>query len=1461
MLAVLSVLFITLVFLPQTAMAKAWKAYVVEDDSTLTFYYDAKWGTRPGTTYDIDDKRTDDREIPAWAGSSTTTPNARITKVVFDSSFKAYKPTSTRNWFLDCTKVVSFEGMENLCTDQVTDMFRMFCGCESLKTIDVSYFNTAKVRYMEYMFAACYKLTTIYCDEDWDDGNNRGAYMFRECNSLKGIAQYQDYEWHEDMANAAKGYFTSKAYVVVNDGTLTFYYGTDRATCTGSKYGIYETWSIKGLEDCPIWTIQYDIKKVVFDKSFQVFKPTTTKKWFSGFGNLSSINSLDYLCTDHVTTMKGMFQNCSSLTYIKMVNFNTSNVTDMSAMFFGCSSLTSLNVSNFDVSKVTNMSEMFYGCTALKNIFCNDDWKSSVLQYHDRMFSGCENLRGEESYNSLKTDASMANPTSGYFKNTLYVLYCENTLTFYNDEYKGGWSRLGKAYFFDENLPDDKSPAWLEQQKNVTKVVFDPSFKTVRPTTMSRWFYGFEKLTTIEGMENLCTDSVENMYYTFKGCSSLTSIDLSHFNTKNVKVMQSMFDGCSDLTTLDVSNFDMSKMINTETMFRNCTDLTTIYSSDDWNSSTLDNSYYMFYNCPNLIGADAYNANNTGASMANPTTGYFTAKTYVEYKDNTLTFYCDNLKATRSGTVYVLDENLPDAKAPAWLKEQKNVTKVVFDSSFKYSRPTTMSRWFYGFENLTTIEGMENLCTDSVVNMAYTFSGCSSLTSIDLSHFSTENVIVMADMFEGCRALTTIDVSNFDMSKMINMESMFHECTALTTIYCNEDWDICSSTWEDGTGMFLFCTKLKGAVEYNEFYTGSSMANPTTGYFTKTAYVVENNGTLTFYCDTKRASRPGTSYSIHDRNVDLNYPAWAGDVSDVNERITKVVFDSSFKNYKPTSTERWFSYCTKIKTIEGIENLITDEVTDMSRMFSGCSALTSINVSNFNTENVTTMKGMFNNCKALASLDLSSFNTANVTDMCAMFLGCAALTTLDVSTVNTAKVTDMEYMFSGCSALTTIYCDNDWNSGTVKYSNDMFIGCTSLTGAVAYGASKVDVSMANPTKGYFTSKVYAVKDGSTLTFYYDENRKSHTGTKIYTITADYDECPAWADNREIQKVVFDSSFKDYKPTTTKGWFYALEELETIEGIENLNTEQVTSMEYMFYYTQMLETIDLTHFNTANVTNMYGMFQDSPKLRTLDLSSFNTEKVTDMASMFSGCFALTTIYCNDDWNSGVVKNSSGMFNACTNLKGAVTYDAKKLDVSMANPTTGYFTIVLRGKIGKGGYATFAVGDVQGTMSDNVEIFTATRNDGKVVLTSRTDYNLPVGGCVMLKGTPGETFIFTGNASAVPEAMPEGQVLTGGSNPYTVNASDDIFALATIDGTSAFYRVKTGVVIPAHKAYLVLTEAGAKSLTMVEMGDETTAIDSVTDSQEQSSAIYNLAGQRVEKMQRGIYIVNGKKVLKK
>ena len=134
--------------------------------------------------------------------------------------------------------------------------------------------------------------------------------------------------------------------------------------------------------------------------------------------------------------------------------------------------------------------------------------------------------------------------------------------------------------------------------------------------------------------------------------------------------------------------------------------------------------------------------------------------------------------------------------------------------------------------------------------------------------------------------------------------------------------------------------------------------------------------------------------------------------------------------------------------------------------------------------------------------------------MTRMFNSCSALTSLDLSNFNTAKVTDTRSMFNTCSALTTIYCNDDLNSSTVTNSTDMFDCCSRLVGAVAYDSSKVDVSMANPTTGYFNEvyKAYALEDGTTLTFYYDGDKDTRTGT-VYGIDDKHPKdanIPAWA---------------------------------------------------------------------------------------------------------------------------------------------------------------------------------------------------------------------------------------------------------------------------------------------------------------------------------------------------------------
>ena len=192
-------------------------------------------------------------------------------------------------------------------------------------------------------------------------------------------------------------------------------------------------------------------------------------------------------------------------------------------------------------------------------------------------------------------------------------------------------------------------------------------------------------------------------------------------------------------------------------------------------------------------------------------------------------------------------------------------------------------------------------------------------------------------------------------------------------------------------------------------------------------------------------------------------------------------------------------------------------------------------------------------------------------------------------------------------------------------------------------------------------------DSSTLTFYGGES----VPDGAYELTVGGN--PSWYESREsVTKVVFDESFKDVRPTSCYKWFRGFSQLTTIEGIENLNTEEVTDMSDMFNGCSGLENLDLSSFNTAEVKDMSYMFGDCRGLENLDLSSFNTAKVENISCMFSYCSDLTTIYVSDGFDTGNVSNSSGMFGGCSNLVGYASYSEDKIDKSMANYTSGYFT---------------------------------------------------------------------------------------------------------------------------------------------------------------------------------------------
>ena len=365
--------------------------------------------------------------------------------------------------------------------------------------------------------------------------------------------------------------------------------------------------------------------------------------------------------------------------------------------------------------------------------------------------------------------------------------------------------------------------------------------------------------------------------------------------------------------------------------------------------------------------------------------------------------------------------------------------------------------------------------------------------------------------------------------------------------------------------------------------------------------------------------------------------------------IKHIVLDKSFETFSPTTLNHFFANLTKLETITGLEYL--------------------------NTANVTDMSFLFYDCQKLTSLDLSHFNTANVTNMSSMFDGCTGLTSLDVTNFNTANVKNMRYMFSGCHKLKEIYISSKFVTDTVKSSEDMFLGCNSLSGDIDWTSDKAtDKTYAKTGGGYFRDKAYDNRpwvkyaDG-TLTFRC--GYKKIFGDKEYALNSG-GEIPAWNKSKNnYPRVVFDASFANARPTTCYAWFKNFTNLTQIEGIENLNTEKVTDMSSMFSGCICLKSLDVTNFNTANVKDMRYMFSDCRNLAELDLSNFNTAKVMNMATLFSGCLNLTTIYVNDDF---VITNTSyRLFIGCTKLKGAIDkYDAKKTNYSFANYKTGYFT---------------------------------------------------------------------------------------------------------------------------------------------------------------------------------------------
>ena len=602
-----------------------------------------------------------------------------------------------------------------------------------------------------------------------------------------------------------------------------------------------------------------------------------------------------------------------------------------------------------------------------------------------------------------------------------------------------------------------------------------------------------------------------------------------------------------------------------------------------------------------------------------------------------------------------------------------------------------------------------------------------------------------------------------------------------------------------------------------------------------------------------------------------------------------------------------------------LSNFNTAKVRDMSHMFYRCSALTSLDLSNFNTAIVTNMSNMFYGCSVLSSLDLSNFNTAIVSNMQDMFFDCSALSSLDLSNFYTKKVENMGGMFAGCSALTTIYASDKFVTSKVQSGKGMFAICKNLKGTILeYNNSKTDHTYANYGKnGYFTPVFeYAeFNEGTgTLTF----RRGLSKPERAYALNLEASEPGWWSTHRyEIKKVVFDASFANARPTSCYKWFHHCTNLATIEGIENLNTENVTNMHGMFFYCQNLSSLDLTNFNTGNVTNMFGMFSNCQNLSSLDLTSFNTANVTFMNYMFDGCSTLTTIYASEKFVTDQV-NGGDMFNECRSLKD---YSFSKRDSKYANYKTGYFSKLVGkngdDKIGAAGetlatdnlvlddgkdfvaYEPFAAkaasysrtinaGTTWGTLCLPFEVSLDGQNFRAFKLLSADDVtetveleeiegSIAAGTPVIIKMKDGATKLnFTVADMEIANEVKTAENANGNyqlqglytqkefskdtdNNCYIVKGSKLMNPAKLLDKTAT-----ESVGSKPFRAYMVdnssAPAAGARMFS-ISVGGSTTAIEQLESTADSKAEYYDLQGRRLQNLQKGVNIVKrGGKTMK-
>ena len=308
-----------------------------------------------------------------------------------------------------------------------------------------------------------------------------------------------------------------KPYAVFDDATKTLTFKYEEKETLGTK-----EYELNRGTNFPAWCDLHksEITKAVFAPSFAEARPTTCAYWFGSCKKLKNIEGIEFLNTEKVKDMRGMFYECICLENLDLSKFDTKKVTNMRNMFYNCQKLKTLDLSSFETDMVTNMESMFYNCILLNTLKLTNKFNTQKVEDMCSMFNSCKELK-----------------------------------------------TINLSGFDTQNVED------MSKMFNLCKSLESldlSNFNTLKVTLMDNMFNQCLQLTSLD-LSNFDTQKVTKMNNMFYYCTGLKTVDISNFNTQAVKNMDSMFRYCTNLATIYVGeNFVTTNARSSDNMFDNC---------------------------------------------------------------------------------------------------------------------------------------------------------------------------------------------------------------------------------------------------------------------------------------------------------------------------------------------------------------------------------------------------------------------------------------------------------------------------------------------------------------------------------------------------------------------------------------------------------------------------------------------------------------------------------------------------------------------------------------------------------------------------------------------------------------------------------------------------------------------------------------------------------------------------